>query len=123
MKKLGVERTANFLPVVTYIPQAYTAYVDSAIFSDPSIAPTLRAYSDKQRQWLAEDRSIGQIDAQFVADPRVVSAHEVSRRGLDLVVVQQFHHRLEPPPLQVALQRQVTGEVGIQSNGNRSHAR
>ena len=47
--------TANFLPVVTYIPQAYTAYADSVTFSDPSIAPILRAYSDKQRQWLADN--------------------------------------------------------------------
>ena len=48
-------RTESFIPVVTYIPQAYTAYADSVTFSDPSIATTLRAYSDKQRQWLADN--------------------------------------------------------------------
>ncbi len=48
-------RAENFVPVVAYIPAAYTAYADSVTFSDPSIAPDLRAYSDKQRQWLADN--------------------------------------------------------------------
>lgn len=52
---VALARTANFLPVVTYIPQAYTAYADSVTFSDPSVAPVLRAYSDQQRQWLADN--------------------------------------------------------------------
>lgn len=52
---VALAATANFLPIVTYIPQAYTAYADSVTFSDPAIAPVLRAYSDRQRQWLADN--------------------------------------------------------------------
>ena len=45
----------NFVPVVSYIPSGYTAYADSVVFSDPSIGPTLRNYSELQRQWLADN--------------------------------------------------------------------
>jgi hypothetical protein len=48
-------RAENFVPIVSYIPSGYTAYADSVTFSDPSIAPALDAYSNLQRQWLADN--------------------------------------------------------------------
>ena len=48
-------RIESFVPIVSYIPSGYTAYADSVTFSDPSIAPALNAYSNLQRQWLADN--------------------------------------------------------------------
>lgn len=55
-------RAENFVPIVSYIPSGYTAYADSVTFSDPSIAPALNAYSNLQREWLADNAArIGYI--------------------------------------------------------------
>ncbi len=52
---VALARAENFVAVVSYIPSGYTAYADSVVFSDPSIGPALRSYSEMQRQWLADN--------------------------------------------------------------------
>ncbi len=44
----------GFVPVVSYTPSAHTAYADFARFEDPSLAPLLGQFSERQRAWLAQ---------------------------------------------------------------------
>lgn len=44
----------DFIPVVTYIPAAYTANAATVVFMDPSIGPDLSAMSRAQRAYLRE---------------------------------------------------------------------
>lgn len=44
----------DFIPVVTYIPAAYTANAATVVFMDPSIGPDLAAMSRAQRAYLRE---------------------------------------------------------------------
>lgn len=51
---LGLSRQQGFVPVVTYIPSAYTAYEAKSRFEAPGIEADLRAYSRMLRDWFAE---------------------------------------------------------------------
>jgi hypothetical protein len=63
---VALAREKGFVPIVTIMPAAYTVYQDSITYENPSIAPAMRAYSDRQRQWLAENSA--KIGYEFV-DP------------------------------------------------------
>lgn len=43
----------GFLPVVVYVPSAYTAYEEQSRFGDPAVEASLRAYSRSLREYFA----------------------------------------------------------------------
>ncbi len=47
-------REQGFLPVVTYIPSAYTAYAASVRFADPQVGSLVKNLSRRQREYLAQ---------------------------------------------------------------------
>jgi hypothetical protein len=51
----GMAKEAGFIPVVAYVPSAYTAYADSVVFDDPTAGGNARRWSDAQRQWLQDN--------------------------------------------------------------------
>ena len=56
----------GFVPVVVYVPAAYSVYQPGISFEDPSIAPILAEYSEAQRDWLTRNADL--IGYRFV-DP------------------------------------------------------
>ena len=61
-----LSRSSGAIPIVMYVPAAYTVYQDNAKFEDTSLAPLMANYSNVQRNWLADNAST--IGYQFV-DP------------------------------------------------------
>jgi hypothetical protein len=51
---VALGREHGYLPLVIYIPSAYTAYRAQVRFQDPATEEVLRAYSDRQRAYFAE---------------------------------------------------------------------
>ena len=45
----------GFIPLVVLVPAVYTVYADTIEYEDKKIAPVMRAYSDMQRKWLADN--------------------------------------------------------------------
>ena len=51
---VDLSRQYNFVPVVIYVPAAYTVYQPGITFEDPSISAVMAAYSKIQSDWLAD---------------------------------------------------------------------
>jgi hypothetical protein len=67
----------GFIPVVTYIPTAYTAYARTVVFADPTIGPDLAAMSRAQRKHLqrqSEARGLAFVDLTAAVQAAVVGA-------------------------------------------------
>jgi len=63
----------DFLPVVVYVPSAYTAYHDQSRFEDPAVEETLRVYSRTLREYFA--RQAGRFGYVYVdATPAIQRA-------------------------------------------------
>ncbi len=56
---VALGRLHDFVPIVIYIPSAYTAYRAHAHFDDPATERILRAYSDRQRAYFAKSAELG----------------------------------------------------------------
>jgi len=52
-KLMAMSAQYDFLPVVVYLPSAYTAYEDQSHFEDPAVEVALRAYSRTLRGYFA----------------------------------------------------------------------
>lgn len=57
-------RSEDFLPVVTYIPSAYTTYADLVTFDDPEVGRVLAEGSERQRQELK--KIANELGVQFL---------------------------------------------------------
>ena len=57
---VDLSKQYNFVPVVIYVPAAYTVYQPGIAFEDPSISEAMAAYNKIQSDWLADEAaSIG----------------------------------------------------------------
>lgn len=52
---VALARQHDFVPLVTLVPAAYSAYADTIQYADPSIATVMRQYSDVQRAWFRDN--------------------------------------------------------------------
>ncbi len=50
-----LSREHGFTPVLVYVPAAYTAYGAAATFEEPAIERTMRDFSDRLRDWFAQE--------------------------------------------------------------------
>jgi hypothetical protein len=60
---VDIARQKHFVPLVMYVPTAYTVYQKSVEFEDKSIKDLMREYSQIQQDWLAENAK--QIGYEF----------------------------------------------------------
>jgi hypothetical protein len=70
-----LSREMGFVPLVVYVPAAYTVYRQGIAYLDPKIAPVLDSQSDVQRKWLADNAV--KIGYRFV-DPTVDMQHKAA---------------------------------------------
>jgi hypothetical protein len=61
---VDLSKQYNFVPVVIYVPAAYTVYQPGIAFEDPSISEAMAAYSKIQSDWLADEAAL--IGYRFV---------------------------------------------------------
>ena len=109
----------GFMPVLVYVPSAYTAYVDQSRFEDPAVETVLRAYSGTLRDYFAGQA--GRLGYVYVdATPAIQKQSQVLSSSDRLYFRSNVHltqqgHEVVARALFAALSQQESGRVPDQT--------